>query len=741
MGLIIRRGQMPKFKWRPEQFQQGTSFTKPAPYAGINLRSAITALEPTEARVLENWFPDAGNLTLRPGYDPFAVGMGLNEVKTLAAFVGYTASELLAAANGAIYEVTDGTYADGNDTYTKVLLPFTGTDGGTTITDVNVGGSAHTWTAAGNANTDNAQSKFGGTSLACDGTGDWVTTADHADFSLGTSEFTVDVWARPAADGTQIRIAGQADSGLAAATSAWYIERLADNTIKAFVSNGSSFTSVTSVTTVLAGAWTHIALERTSNTLSLSINGGTPVTASFSGTVPNVSVALRVGAAGEATGNPWNGWLDEFRLSVGVSRWDGAAFTVPTVPHSPTVLASGFSDDRWQTALYQDRLFWVNGTDNPQLYDGSAVSAAAWTGSGLTDNDLINVALVRNRLWFCEKNKAHVWYADIGQINPGGSALTKFQLEQIAGGGICMAIGSWSRDGGDGADDLTVFVMSTGEILLYQGDPATTFALIGRYEGAPPIGRQCLVKVGGELVIITRLGLLPMSAAVGGVALDLARIDPWGKVAAGIAADAVLDGGNAGWHAILHNGVFYLNVPQSTGVLSKQWILNTRTGAWTTYSGLNASRFCSFNDEVYFGAQDDGTVHLVGGSNDDGEDITTNANDAFVYPSQAQNTNTYLAIRPKMTASGTITGLIGVDTDFVIRTLTGATVPLFDDISTTPWGSPWGSSWGAATEGEPQWFSIVGHGKAVSVRLRATGQASDLKWYATDVLMKPGGIR
>src|SRR5262245_3032440 len=57
----------------------------------------------------------------------------------------------------------------GNDASTKVLLSFDGADASTTITDTAAGGAAHTWTAAGNAQIDTAQFKFGGSSLLCDG--------------------------------------------------------------------------------------------------------------------------------------------------------------------------------------------------------------------------------------------------------------------------------------------------------------------------------------------------------------------------------------------------------------------------------------------------------------------------------------------------------------------------------------------------------------------------------------------
>jgi hypothetical protein len=520
MSLLLTKGKLPQIKYRPTQFQQGGSVSIPSPYGGLNFREDITALQPNEARVLENFFPSSGTTQLRPGYELFGTSLGSGETKTLSAYVGPSSTKLIAGGNGKLFDVT----------------------------------------------------------------------------SSGS--------------GTQIK--------------------------------------------------------------------------------------------------------------------------------------TGLTEDRWQTQCYNGHLFLANGVDAPLDYDGSTVNTTAWSGSGLTNSNLVNVALVRNRLWFCENNKADVWYGPIGGVT---GTLTKFQLSQIASGGYCVAIGSWSRDSGDGADDFTVFVMSTGEILIYQGDPATTFSLQGKYAGAVPVGRQCLFKVGGELVVITRLGLLPISAAVsapsrdGTQALDLSQLEPWGKIASAIVSDAKLDGGNAGWHGKLHEGVVYINVPQSPGVLSKQYVLNTRVGAWTTYRAWNGSAFESFNNDLYFGAQKGGTVNLVGAPSDNGDDITAKANGAFSLPSGPSKTNLFTAIRPKLQANGSVSGLIGVDTEYVVRSLVGDSVDLLADTSTTPWGSPWGSPWGQPNQSEPQWFTIQGQGRAVSVRMSVTSKSQSLEWFATDLLMKPGGIK
>jgi len=74
---------------------------------------------------------------------------------------------------------------------------------------------------------------------------------------------------------------------------------------------------------------------RTSNTLKLFVDGtqeGGDV--AIAGTVNDSSNAFSVGTAGEVTGTPWTGWIDEFRLSVGIARWT-ANFIPPTRAYGP----------------------------------------------------------------------------------------------------------------------------------------------------------------------------------------------------------------------------------------------------------------------------------------------------------------------------------------------------------------------------------------------------------------------
>jgi hypothetical protein len=233
--------------------------------------------------------------------------------------------------------MTSGTFGvDGVDDYTKVILHFDDDDESTTIIDSHTGGTAHAWTAAGDAQIDTAQSKFGGSSCLFDGTGDWVTVSDNADFALGSGDWTIDLWFYcDAASGTIKHIAGQNDSSETATTKSFHIQRTAADTIRAQAAVGSTVTSVTTTSTFTNSTntgWHHLAFVRTGDTLLLFIDGTQEDSDTISGTVNDSSNALRVGAGGEVTGNPWIGWIDEFRLSVGIARWT-SDFTPPVGPY------------------------------------------------------------------------------------------------------------------------------------------------------------------------------------------------------------------------------------------------------------------------------------------------------------------------------------------------------------------------------------------------------------------------
>ena len=177
----------------------------------------------------------------------------------------------------------------------------------------------------------------------CDGAGDYVTTPDHADFTLGAGDWTIDCWFNVGGGaGTSRRLCGQSDGALTATTRSADIALTGANVIQATVFVGAVGTAVVGTTTYTTPGWHHLAFVRAGNTLKLFLDGvqeGGDV--AISGTINDSSNAYSVGRLGELTSATWNGWVDEFRLSVGVARWT-ANFTPPPTAYNISQACRGF---------------------------------------------------------------------------------------------------------------------------------------------------------------------------------------------------------------------------------------------------------------------------------------------------------------------------------------------------------------------------------------------------------------
>jgi hypothetical protein len=217
----------------------------------------------------------------------------------------------------------------GVDRFTKVLLHFD-----SSFVDDGAGATAHTWTAGGSAAVSTSQSKFGGASGSFPGSS-WIETPDSADFTVGSGDFTIDSWFNvQGGAGTDRYLTGQMSAAGTNSSASFDIHLTTSNTLTFETYVGSTLTAVTSTTTFTAAGWHHVAAVRTGNTLKLFIDGvqeGGNV--AQTGTLNDSANKLSIGRVGEFTTQTFNGFIDEFRLSVGIARWT-ANFTPPGVPWS-----------------------------------------------------------------------------------------------------------------------------------------------------------------------------------------------------------------------------------------------------------------------------------------------------------------------------------------------------------------------------------------------------------------------
>jgi hypothetical protein len=76
-----------------------------APLLGWNTRDPFEAMEPTDAVLLDNWYPDFGGVSVRNGFRAYATSL-VGTVETLATFESGRFSQFLAAAGQSIYDIS-----------------------------------------------------------------------------------------------------------------------------------------------------------------------------------------------------------------------------------------------------------------------------------------------------------------------------------------------------------------------------------------------------------------------------------------------------------------------------------------------------------------------------------------------------------------------------------------------------------------------------------------------------------
>lgn len=269
----------------------------------------------------------------------FAVGFGgfgdSNRIQGISSGIDFWTG--LAASNttflGTIFNGATGVYLP---TPTKTLIPpqygqsfdrtrgallnFEGADASTTILD----DYGNTWTAAGNAQIDTAQFKFGNSSLLFDGTGDYIGTPDI--LRLGVDSWELSAWFRinalPGAAARTVLFAFTNAGGFGvnvqlfnnAGTTKLEISLSSDST-----TNNIANASVGTNTVWTLAQWNKIrvvfdALAGTYR-IYLSLNGAIE-TQDFTVSSAARICALtqnRIGAT-VAGASGWNGWIDAFRF-------------------------------------------------------------------------------------------------------------------------------------------------------------------------------------------------------------------------------------------------------------------------------------------------------------------------------------------------------------------------------------------------------------------------------------------
>jgi hypothetical protein len=169
----------------------------------------------------------------------------------------------------------------------------------------------------GNAQIDTTTKQFGTGSMEFDGTATQLSIPASQDLTLGTGDFTVELWVYPNS------WTGNARTLIIGATNAFQLGKYDLNNNLGVAQAGVGWL-ITNGTLPTTGQWSHVAVTRSGTSMKLFINGtqsGTTYTGStnFSGSITSVNNSAL----------PFDGYIDDLRITKGVARYT-TTFTPPT---------------------------------------------------------------------------------------------------------------------------------------------------------------------------------------------------------------------------------------------------------------------------------------------------------------------------------------------------------------------------------------------------------------------------
>ena len=348
------------------------------------------------------------------GIDDTSVDGGLPIYNTTAGSDGYDQGE----TKGSGYR-TDSSAGTTDGTGLVFALP------GDVLTDehdhINTGSSAVTLTTNGDPAVDTTYSRFYGSSIAFDGTGDYLSnSSSNSDFTFGTGDFTVECWVTKSA----ITHKGfwQISSTAGGLNQSDYANTLA---VGCYVSGsnaqwqwyGGGGSGESAVYPIGVNKWYHMAYVRSSSVSKLYINGKVVLTRSsdtndYDGTYVSIGGYYN-------TSYLHNGNIQDFRIYKGVAKYT-AEFTPPS--------RNDFTVNNL-VAASSEKIYTSNhATWNSLTWDGSLTTTGGVTGGSYTT--LTDQSITVNTLFEIYTNDEN---GQINTIKDGDG--NEYQCDAYAGTG------------------------------------------------------------------------------------------------------------------------------------------------------------------------------------------------------------------------------------------------------------------------------------------------------------------
>lgn len=408
-------------------------------------------------------------------------------------------------------------------------------------------------------------------------------------------------------------------------------------------------------------------------------------------------------------------------------------------PTLMTAISNGDLDYAQFATVAGNWLVLVNSTDSGWVYDGTTLTPMTQTSpattpgqiEGVNPNRLFSVTTFKRRLWFAEEDTLTAWYLDTDAI--AGTA-TPFYLGSVfKKGGYIKYVVPWSMDAGEDIEDRLMFVSSTGELAIYAGtDPnsATDWKLQAVYEVPAPVGVKSYAELGGDILLLTRSGIIPLSRVVNGQANAAIFESSLSKRISTIINTLFrISGSSDRWQLgnALSSQAIVIVMPPISPTPGRQYVMNVVTGAWTQFD-VQATCFTEFKGDIYFGDESGRVLRFGDVFKDDikldgsgGVPIQCSLFTAYSDLGASGTLKHFKMIRPIFQGAHTPSFKIAVNVDYSLSPLAGAPANPGAASAFYLWDSAfWDDAfWSSSATVSRPWCGIQGLGYTVAMLLKA----------------------
>jgi hypothetical protein len=647
------------------------------------------------ASLLENWFPTATGVVMRRGSELYAtLGDGSQPVTSLFSYKNGAQEQLFGSTATDIYDITTITTADNytivdeDDESLATDLDDTFGENSTIGKETVTGQTGGDWVVVQFASSGGVYLVLvNGTDAEqlYDGTNWYPITEDNIyslNYDAETVAFTVGATLTGGTSGVSAPIIKVIDNGT---TGTLWLGTLTDATPQ----------------------WTlNYDAETAAFTVGQTLTGGT------SGATATIDAINTVGTTGTLT------------LSALVGSFQNNEIITDALTGSAT--ANGTQSA--VSPAFQNNETITDSSGGSATADGTQSQIAAGI-TGIDTSSFSYVWAFKNRLFYVEKNSLNAWYLDVDAI---GGVAHKLPLGGVFSRGGSLLFGAnWSLDSGSGGSGLSqqcVFITTEGEVAVYQGsDPATAdWGLVGVYRIGEPLGKKAHIRAGGDVVIATDIGFVPLSQAV---QRDYAALSP-NAVSYPIEDEwnnAVALRSGQEWHCEVWpaSQMVIIALPTVNEQRAEWFVANARTGAWAPFTGWDANCLEVFNNRCFFGSDDGKVIEANVTGQDQGLPYTASCAPLFEdlgAPSALKIATMGRAVLRAQTAPR---DRLSVQKEYEIN------LPAAPDATVVASGSQWGVAvWGESVWGEvgslhtyQNWRVIDGVGYALSLGLQVTSGA------------------